>query len=188
MNNSKLMNVILWALIVGIVAASLMYFFVNDKYDAVSQVTFEDNGVEIPLTKEFKSEKILNDLIKENNWNVSMLELEKAVDIKQKDNTYSIHVSFNNKEDALEIANRYAQNVENIFTDSEVMVNKLSKASEIKNVSTLPKVLYITASVLIGVLIGVLINVIKNPNNRRISEDRPDSLKKYPVLGTIKVY
>ena len=42
MTNNKLINVILCALIAGIIAAHGNFFFIDNKYDAVSKVSIAD--------------------------------------------------------------------------------------------------------------------------------------------------
>ena len=154
----------------------------------MSKVSIAESDIELPLAKELKTEEIINSLIESNGWELTSTELMDAVQIEQDDNTYLLHTSFNNKEDSVQIANQYAEHLVTYFNGFEVSVDELSNLSSVSNQSILPKVLYILAGVLIGVLIGILINVMRNPNNKRTSGKRPDSVAKYPVLGTIKVY
>lgn len=188
MTNNKLMNVILCALIAGIIAALGTFLFIDNKYDAVSKVSITNSNIELPLAKELKTEEIVNSLIESNDWKLTSTELMDAVQIEQDDNIYLLRTSFNNKEDSVQIANQYAEHLVTYFNGYEISVDELSNLSSVSNQSILPKVLYISAGVLIGVLIGILINVMRNPNNKRTSGKRPESITKYPVLGTIKVY
>ena len=188
MTDNKLINVILCALIAGIIAALGTFFFIDNKYDAVSKVSIADSDIELPLAKELKTEEIINSLIESNDWELTSTELMDAIKIEQDDNTYLLHTSFNNKEDSVQIANEYTEHLVTYFNGYEISVDELSHLSSVSNQSILPKVLYISAGVLIGVLIGILMNVMRNPNNKKPSGKRPESVAKYPVLGTIKVY
>lgn len=195
MGKNKGLNIILWALLVGVVAALSIFYFIKDEYDTESTIEIKSSEKEDDLLIAMKSDQIMEKVIEDNNLSISNDDLKKAVNINHaSDNSrYQLNVSYNTKEDSIALTDMYAKAIEQDLGDivqvDNVKILSSAKDKVVNNASTLPRVLYIGAGLLIGALFGFLISTIKNPKNKKQElDDRKNALAKYPVLGTIRIY